>query len=103
MQNARQPLPGPGSPHPRRSAMSGSHPKTQLLLARLREFYREPEVIFWVYGFPLILAVTLGIAFTRKEPQPPPVDVERTPGQSQVADLVSLLQSQGLPTEVHTA
>jgi hypothetical protein len=81
--------------------MSRSHPKTQLLLARLREFYREPEVIFWVYGFPLILALTLGIAFTRKEPQPPPVDVEGTPGQSQVADLTSLLQSQGLPTEVH--
>ena len=27
-------------------------PLGQLILARLREFYREPEVIFWVYGSP---------------------------------------------------
>jgi drug/metabolite transporter (DMT)-like permease len=31
----------------------------QLFLSRLREFYREPEVIFWVYGFPVLLAVGL--------------------------------------------
>ena len=39
------------------------HAFSQLILARIREFYREPETIFWVYGFPLILAVGLGIAF----------------------------------------
>ena len=39
------------------------HPFRQLLLARLREFYREPAVIFWVYGFPLLLAIGLGVAF----------------------------------------
>ena len=31
--------------------------------ARLREFYREPAAVFWVFGFPLILAVALGLAF----------------------------------------
>ena len=54
-----------------------NHPLLQLFLARLREFYREPIAIFWVYGFPLILAVGLGIAFSSREPEPPAVDVQR--------------------------
>jgi ABC-2 type transport system permease protein len=42
----------------------------QLLLTRLREFLREPSAIFWVYGFPLLLAVVLGTAFMPREPDP---------------------------------
>jgi hypothetical protein len=38
-------------------------PLRELFLTRVREFIREPEIIFWVYGFPVILAVGLGIAF----------------------------------------
>ena len=37
-----------------------------LLLARLKEMYREPEVIFWVFIFPILLALGLGIAFRNK-------------------------------------
>src|SRR5919198_43093 len=44
----------------------------QLYLARLREFVREPEVLFWVYGFPVLLAVGLGVAFKPSKPDPPP-------------------------------
>ena len=51
------------------------HAFAQLILARVREFYREPEVLFWVYGFPLILATVLGLAFSKSEPTPPTVDV----------------------------
>jgi ABC transporter DrrB family efflux protein len=47
----------------------------QLVLSRLREFYREPEALFWVYVFPLLLALGLGIAFWDREPEPAPVDV----------------------------
>jgi ABC-type multidrug transport system permease subunit len=36
---------------------------THLLVARLKEMQREPEVIFWVFLFPLLLAFGLGIAF----------------------------------------
>src|SRR6266516_127264 len=43
------------------------HPLVQLTLARMREFYREPEAIFWVFGFPIVLAFALGIAF--RDPQ----------------------------------
>ncbi|MFO0870618.1 MAG: ABC transporter permease [Pirellulales bacterium] len=42
-------------------------PLAQLILARLREFYREPEAVFWVYGFPLLMASALGVAF-RQQP-----------------------------------
>src|SRR5438270_12499786 len=53
-------------------------PFVQLILARVREFYREPEVIFWVYGFPLILAIGLGIAFASRKPDPPTVDIAQS-------------------------
>ena len=48
--------------------MSERHPFLELFLARMREFKREPEVIFWVFGFPILLAVGLGIAFRNKPP-----------------------------------
>ncbi len=43
------------------------HPLYQLTVTRLVEFYREPEAVFWVYIFPLLMTVGLGIAF-RSEP-----------------------------------
>lgn len=46
-----------------------------LVLARMREFFREPATIFWVYGFPLVLAMVLGFAFSKSESEPPTVDI----------------------------
>ena len=40
----------------------------QLTLVRYREFLREPEAVFWVFVFPILLATGLGIAF-RDRPQ----------------------------------
>src|SRR5512140_2743641 len=40
-----------------------SHPIVELTLGRLREFLREPEAVFWVFVFPILLACALGIAF----------------------------------------
>src|ERR1700733_3534178 len=37
-----------------------------LLMARMLELKREPEVVFWVFIFPLLLALGLGIAFRNK-------------------------------------
>ena len=51
-------------------------PLVQLIGARFREFLREPEVIFWVYGFPLVLAAGLGYAFSNSKPEAPAVDVQ---------------------------
>jgi ABC-2 type transport system permease protein len=38
----------------------------QLTTTRFRLFLREPEAIFWVFVFPIILAVGLGIAFRNR-------------------------------------
>jgi ABC-2 type transport system permease protein len=52
------------------------HPLVQIVLSRLREFYREPEAVFWVYGFPILMVVALGIAFRNQPERPIAVDVE---------------------------
>ena len=47
----------------------------QITASRIREFYREPAAIFWVYGFPLLMALALGIAF-RQRPIEQPIAVD---------------------------
>jgi ABC-2 type transport system permease protein len=51
------------------------HPLVELTKARLREFFREPGMIFWVFGFPILMAIGLGLAFRSQPPQPPAVAV----------------------------
>jgi ABC-type multidrug transport system permease subunit len=41
----------------------------ELTRARLLEFVREPGALFWVFGFPVLLAVALGIAFRAQPPE----------------------------------
>jgi ABC-2 type transport system permease protein len=69
------------------------HAFAQLILARVREFYREPEVLFWVYGFPLILATVLGLAFSKSEPTPPTVDVVDKAGDKRAEAIVEVLKN----------
>src|SRR5580700_2781624 len=38
----------------------------QLTMVRFRLFWREPEAIFWIFIFPILLAVGLGIAFRNR-------------------------------------
>ncbi len=45
------------------------HPLAQLTLERFRGFIREPEVLFWVFVFPILLAAGLGIAFRNRPPE----------------------------------
>ena len=47
-----------------------THPLIELTLARVLEFVREPEAVFWVVVFPLALALALGIAFRTKADEP---------------------------------
>ena len=54
-------------------------PLTELTLARVRELTREPEAIFWVFVFPILLAGILGLAFRSKAPDPLPVVVAAGP------------------------
>lgn len=39
------------------------HPLVELTLARFKEFLREPEAVFWVFAFPVLLSCALGLAF----------------------------------------
>jgi ABC-type multidrug transport system permease subunit len=57
----------------------------QLALARMREFYREPEAVFWVFGFPIVLAFALGLAFRNTGPGELQVGVARGAGDSALA------------------
>ena len=45
-------------------------PLVELTLARLREFLREPEALFWVFVFPILMACALGVAFRSRGEEP---------------------------------
>ena len=38
----------------------------RLILSQFKIFFREPGVVFWSFGFPLLMAWILGIAFANK-------------------------------------
>ncbi len=43
------------------------HPLLQLILSHIREFLREPGSVFWSFGFPILMALGLGVAFSGKK------------------------------------
>jgi ABC-2 type transport system permease protein len=43
------------------------HPLIQLIFAHVREFLREPGSVFWSFGFPIFMALGLGVAFSGKK------------------------------------
>ena len=47
----------------------------ELTRVRTRLFVREPEAMFWVFVFPLVLAAVLGFAFRQSGPKPSRVAV----------------------------
>ncbi len=75
------------------------HALVQLTLARMREFYREPEAIFWVFGFPIVLAFALGIAFRNRGPGELKVGV-LSEGDSAIAIVAALDRSPALAAVV---
>jgi ABC-type multidrug transport system permease subunit len=69
--------------------MNSHHPFWQLTLARFREQLRQPEVLFWVFAFPLLLAVALGLAFRNRPADVIRVGVEAGPQADSVAALLA--------------
>jgi ABC-2 type transport system permease protein len=55
-----------------------------LCLARFREGYREPEVLFWAFVFPVLLSGALAVAFRDRGPEPSRALVLRGPGSDRV-------------------
>jgi ABC-type multidrug transport system permease subunit len=59
-----------------------------IFLARNREGYREPEVLFWAFVFPVLLSAALALAFRDRPPEPSRALVLEGPGaESLVAAL----------------
>jgi ABC-2 type transport system permease protein len=54
-------------------------PLTELTWARIRELTREPEAVFWVFVFPILLSAILGLAFRSRPPEALPVAVVAGP------------------------
>ena len=73
------------------------NPQIELIKMRLREFVREPGVLFWVFAFPLLMAFGLGIAFRSKPPERPRVAVV-APQSTPLSQ--SLLSSQRVIAEI---
>src|SRR5947209_9912709 len=79
-----------------------------LFLARVREFYREPAVLMWVYAFPLLLAIGLGLAFSRGLPAmpgsggggPAGVAVQDDENPAEAAALADQLRAAGIEAEL---
>lgn len=69
-------VPGAGPPLPGVSRYRPVNPLLELTRARIREFVREPEAVFWVFVFPVLLAVALGIAFRETGPATVQIAVE---------------------------
>ena len=61
---------------------------THLLMARMKELGREPEVVFWVFVFPLLLALGLGIAFRNKPADTTSIAVVSSPSAQRALDLL---------------
>jgi ABC-2 type transport system permease protein len=62
-----------------------SHPLIELTVTRFREFFREPEAIFWVFAFPILMTCALGIAFRSRGAEPVIVGVVDAAGSDTVA------------------
>jgi ABC-2 type transport system permease protein len=66
----------------------------QLTMVRFRLFLREPEAIFWIFFFPILLAVGLGIAFRNR-----PADVLQV-GATTAQLTQALAGDKGLTAEI---
>lgn len=66
-----------------------THPLVQLTKVKFLEFVREPEAIFWVLVFPVLLSLALGIAFRAKAPEALAVAVQSGLGAQEAAQALA--------------
>lgn len=69
----------------------------ELTLVRVWEFLREPEALFWVFGFPLLLAAGLGIAFRNRPAETVRIGVLQSAPPAMVS---ALSEASGLAVEL---
>lgn len=75
-------------------------PLLELTLARVREVLREPGFVFWIFGFPVVMAIGLGLAFRDRPPEKPTIAVvEGTPWLVEALDDPERIQVQVLDAD----
>ena len=73
----------------------GTHPPlVELTLARVREFIREPEALFWTFIFPILISLALAVAFPSSASRE--VIVGLAPGESSAALRSAFAASNGI-------
>ena len=70
----------------------------QVTLLTLREFLRTPAALFWTYGFPLVMALSLGMAFRSSKPLP--LDIAVVESDFAVDQIEALRTNQRLHPEM---
>jgi ABC-2 type transport system permease protein len=78
------------------------HPLVELTKTRLREFLREPAALFWVFGFPLLMAIGLGVAFRNRPPDVPRVGVVPTAASETLPSARALMTTERLRVRPYT-
>lgn len=68
---------------------SRTNPLAQLVIMRVREFVREPAAIFWVYVFPLLMMIALGVAFRERPVETSNVVIQDGPLADHVATVLA--------------
>ena len=74
-------------------------PLWELTKTRLREFLREPQALFWVFGFPLLMAIGLGVAFRNRPPDVPRIGVVASERGDAAEPMRALFASKRLQSE----
>ncbi len=76
------------------------HPVFQLVTSRLRELTRTPEALFWGYIFPLVMVVSLGLAFRSKPVETFTIDVQAGPAAERIEE--ALASAEGLRVSINS-
>lgn len=83
------------APTPRNGRWTGFR---HLLRARMLELAREKEVAFWIFVFPLLLALGLGFAFRNKPADKTPIAIVAGP---EAQSVLSLVQNSNAHASIH--
>ena len=76
-------------------------PVWQIMLARIREAYRRPETIFWVYVFPILMILALGTAFRSRPIDRVVVDIQQ--GELAEETAAKLLETEHIDAQMNPA
>jgi ABC-type multidrug transport system permease subunit len=71
----------------------------EMTVFRLKEFIREPDAVFWVFVFPLLLTLALGFAFREKPSEKIPVGIAE--GAAAQRHLAAMQQSPALQPRIY--